>query len=263
MKISEKYLFKYGLSLVGTILLGWVFYKVDSPKAQTNLREPTIFSIGSNQKNPETISRINSLRQILSGHENSVDEFAIELKELNKCYLQDCGFEKTDPRTEYFTLGQKIRQKLLQLQALVQMDEIVDPKVSQMAREFVENSDGHVQEAALDLISTQEPAPENLKAILDHIIKGNDSELIQQALLELRRYPSPEDQETIRQTLAQVILTGAPFVAQAVAEKSELFINSQNIEFFENLTKKIDPQSIVGVSLQSSLREYRRKSSAG
>ncbi len=254
MKTSLKSFLLYGLSLLGTTLLGWAFFKVDHRAVTAPTREPANTSLNS-QKLIE--SPLNSYTT------HPLGEMESELQELNKCYTQDCGNEKEDVRTEYFNLGQKIRQKLLQIQSLIEIDKVEEPQISKMAREFIENSDGHVQEAALDLMSTQEPSNENLQAILDHIIKGNDPELIHQALLELRRYPSVVDQETIRQTLAQVLLTGAPFVAQALAEKSELFINSQNIEFFEKLITQFDPQSLVSVSLQSSLKEYRRKSTAG
>ena len=262
MKTINKTFLKYSLSLVGTFLLGWTFFKVDSPQAKNNSQLPARSPLA---KGPSTLKNEDISSKLKSSlpTENSVSELGSELRLLNKCYTEDCGSEKTDARTEYFNIGQKIRQKLLQVEALVQIDQVVEPQISEMAREFIENSDGHVQEAALDLMSTQAPSPENLKAILEHVLKGNDAELIQQALLELRRYPSAEDQETIRQTLAQVLLTGAPFVAKAVAEKSDLFINSLNVEFFERLTRQIDPQSMVGISLQLSLREFRRKSSAG
>ena len=262
MNLNKKTVLKYSLSLAGTVLLGWVFFKVDSPRSKNNLRSPSHFpnaggaKLNQNESSPIAPKMTDSI-------DPSVGDLGNELRELNKCYTEDCGLEKTDARSSYFNLGQKIRQKLLQIQALVQIDEVAEPKISEMAREFIENSDGHVQEAAMDLMSTQSPSPENLKAILEHVIKGNDAELIHQALLELRRYPSPEDQELIRQTLAQVLLTGAPFVAKAVAEKAELFINDHNLEFFEHLTGQIDPKSWVAINLQSSLREFRRKSSAG
>ncbi len=258
MKTSLKSFLIYGLSLLGTVLLGWAFFKVDHRAVTAPTREPA-----NTTSNAQKLidSPLNS--PLNSYGTNPLGEMASELQDLNKCYTHDCGNEKADARTEYFNLGQKIRQKLLQIQSVVEVDKVEEPHISKMAREFIENSDGHVQEAALDLMSTQEPSAENLQAILDHIIKGSDPELIHQALLELRRYPSVVDQETIRQTLAQVLLTGAPFVAQALAEKSELFINSQNIEFFEKLITQFDPQSLISVSLQSSLKEYRRKSTAG
>ncbi len=262
MKPGIKNFLKYSLSLTGTALLGLIFFKVDSPRSKNNLRAPSSFPKSMATKSQESENPPSTVN-LISQPENSVMGLGAELRELSKCYTQDCGLEKTDARTSYFNLGQKIREKLLQIQAVVQVDQVAEPKISEMAREFIENSDGHVQEAAMDLMSTQAPSQENLEAILEHVIKGYDAELIHQALLELRRYPSVEDQEIIRQTLAQVLLTGAPFVAKAVAEKSELFISEQNLEFFEKLTRQIDPASLVAISLQSSLREFRRKSSAG
>lgn len=262
MKAGTKNFIKYILSLAGTVLLGWTFFKVDSPPAKNSARSPSS-SPQSPASNNIKHDNFQTPLKMGSATANSVGDLGLELRDLKKCYIEDCGSEKTDARTSYFNVGQKIRQKLLQVQALVETEDVAEPNISEMAREFIENSDGHVQEAAMDLMSTQKPSHQNLLAILEYVLKGNDAELIPQALLELRRYPSEEDQELIRQTLAQVLLTGAPFVAKAVAEKSDLFINDKNIKFFESVTQQIDPKSLVAISLQSSLREFRRKSSAG
>lgn len=50
-----------------------------------------------------------------------------------------------------------------------------------LARESLENSDGHVKEAALDLIATQPTSSENLESVLNNVIVDSDPELIEQS----------------------------------------------------------------------------------
>lgn len=185
-----------------------------------------------------------------------------EVRELKKCYIEDCQIQKqkSDPRTEYFTIGQQIRQKLLNILEITNMHKLVDSEISDLAREFIENSDGHVQEIALDLLSTQPTSIENLKAILNNVISGNDAELIEQGLLELRRYHSQEENKFIQQSLASAIVYGAPFVSQTISAHSRLFLNNFNFDYFDDLLKQIDPLTIVGKNLKTALQDFRRVS---
>jgi len=181
-----------------------------------------------------------------------------EVRQLKTCYTDECHLEKSDPRTEYYNLGQKIRLKLLDILEIISANKLIDTNISIFAREFIGSSDGHIQEVALDLMSTQPISRDNLESILNYIINGNDSELIEQGLLELRRYRSQEELEIIQRSLANAMIYGAPFVAQTIAQYSYLFIDNQNFDYFDLIIKQVDPESIVGSNLKTALQDFRR-----
>ncbi len=188
-----------------------------------------------------------------------IQEIKSNLVQHNRCYTEDCSTEEVHPRTAYHEAGQKIKAELIRLRDYVKQQNITDGEVSEIALEALENSDGHVQEVALGLLSTQPTAPENLEAILEKIVRGYDAELIAQALNELQRYNSAADEQRIRAVLAEEMLHGAPFVGQAIAKNISMFLNRDSVSFFESVIEKIVPGSIIYDSLRASIREYRRK----
>jgi hypothetical protein len=189
--------------------------------------------------------------------------FMKEIEKIAACYEKDCGNTTQDPRTDYYNLGRELKLKLDLFVSYVIQNELQDSSIRNLGIQFLAHSDGHVQEAALDLLATQATSPETLEAILQNIIKGIDAELIHQALLELQRYSSLEDQEKIQLTLGEALNHGTPFVALAIAERLNLVLNTQNRMFFKNLMTQLDPQSRIYQSLKVSIQEFDRKYQAG
>jgi hypothetical protein len=147
--------------------------------------------------------------------------------------------------------------------SLVKQGEAKGIEISKIARDFLKNPDGHVQEAALDLLSTQPIYPENLEAILNQVVRASDPELIPQAMLELERYDNPQDQARIHEVFAETLQTGAPFVALVISEHLGDFITAQSYWFYGEILKKLDERTLIHQHLLSTLKEFVRKSSAG
>ncbi len=185
-----------------------------------------------------------------------------ELYRLEECYEHTCEPD-LDERSKFFSVGQKIKSSLLSLLSLVKHGEARGIEISKIARDFLKNPDGHVQEAALDLISSQPTYPENLEAILNEVVRASDPELIPQAMLELERYDDPRDQARIHEVFAEALQTGPPFVAVVIAEHLGDFITAQSFWFYSEILKKIDQQTLIHQHLLSTLKEFARKSSAG
>jgi hypothetical protein len=192
-----------------------------------------------------------------------VNEVQFRIDQLNKCYNEECPMEKVDPRTDYFTIGQKVKAELEALRSHVNANHLVDESVAKIARDALENDDGHVQEVALDIIATQNPSEENLDTILEKVVKGYDDKLIAQAMNELKRYTSEADQEKIRNVLSEEILHGTPFVAQAIAQKIGMFINAKTVAYYKGLADKVGPGTIVYNNLKASIDAFQRGSSEG
>ncbi len=182
-------------------------------------------------------------------------EFATQLAAINACYQsEDCDYPQTDPHSYHFAVGLHLRATLTAFTAWVQREKVGEEAVSQSAREFLASSDGFVQEAALKLMATQEPSPENLQAILDDVLGGYDAELIDLALVQLERYTSVADSDKISAALARAITTGAPFLAREVSVHIAPFLHARNSEFFAQVARDLPEGSIYRINLEASLK---------
>jgi hypothetical protein len=184
---------------------------------------------------------------------NSLRDFLQRLEQLNTCYNGACDYPRTDPRSYEFAVGQELRRSIFQMAEWVRGEALELSEISQAAREFMGSDDGHVQAAALDLLSTQPISNENLQAILQKILQGYDAQLIEHALLELRRYSAPNDRQQIDQALADALLTGAPFVAREVASHIASFISDRNTVFFRQIAVQLPDQSFYRIQLEAAL----------
>lgn len=188
-----------------------------------------------------------------------MDHFAETIDHLNRCYSEDCVPETVAPPTAYYEAGQNIKLELMKLRDFVQANDLTDSRVSNIAIQALDNSDGHVQTVALDLLASQPTSSEALDAILDKVVRGYDAEMIEQAVKELQRYDAPASQEKIRQYLAEEMVTGAPFVSQAIAQHIHPFLNSESISLFQATSEKIGPGTITYDRLQASLKEFQKR----
>jgi hypothetical protein len=188
-----------------------------------------------------------------------MDRFEETIERLNRCYSEDCVPETVSPPTANYEAGQNIKLELMKLRDFVQANDLTDSRVSNVAIQALDNSDGHVQTVALDLLASQPTSSEALDAILEKVVRGYDAEMIEQAFKELQRYDAPASQEKIRQYLAEEMVTGAPFVSQAIAQHIHPFLNSESVSLFQATSEKIGPGTITYDRLQASLKEFQNR----
>lgn len=236
----------------------WFFSRTHPPKRNNSVK-PRV-------ENPQKAvrSRVNKVEAsvVSTSHQvhssepsrQSVREFREALIEIKNCYDLDCDFPKDDARSYSFAVGRKLKETLTEMTAWVLSEKLEDREVDEIAREYVASEDGHVQEAALRLMSTQPPSLENLLAILQNIIQiGYDSRLIPPTLKELQRYTDRQDRERIHQALGEAMLTGAPFVAAEVSVGIAPFINDWSISFFRDLAQQLPEDSVYRRNLEAAL----------
>lgn len=193
-----------------------------------------------------------------------LDAARLELEELKKCYNSEaCPFSKKDSRAYEIEIGQRLKDALNKLTQWVRANHIESAEVSKMAREYLENEDGYVKKAALDLISTQPPSSENLQAVLDHSLNSNDSNLTGQSLMEVQKYQSDEDMAKINQVLSEIMTTGSFMVKNRVAELISTHLNPKNVDYFENYSRTLPLDNPVRTYLNAAINEYRRSQMGG
>ena len=211
------------------------------------------FKFGTQLRKPVAVAQAEEVRPSFQ----SSDDFIIQLKRLRSCETEQCSYPQTDPRSYDFALGKDIKKTLFRFAEWVRSRALESRGVSETAREFLAFEDGHVQAAALDLMSTQPPSLENRDAILKSVIEGYDSELIEQAMLELERYTSASDRDVINQALGRALTTGAPFVARAIVNHISPFVDARSFRLFQDVLAHLPPESIYFEKLEASLSAFR------
>ena len=182
---------------------------------------------------------------------------------LEECYKHEgaCGFNQEDPRAEHYAIGQALKKELLKIQHQVSENNIKNNETLNLAIRFLKVPDGHVKEAALHLLSTQEKSESALDEILNSIISYHDANLIQQAMLELTRYKKDFGNK-IDQALISALKMGSPLVSEQVAKNISLFITESNYNLYRNTLKSLRIGSLSYENLENSLRDFKKKQKA-
>jgi phenylalanyl-tRNA synthetase beta subunit len=153
-------------------------------------------------------------------------------------------------------VGQSLKTELLALYEDTLNRNRRDKRLSEISREFLKISDGHVKEAALFLLSTQEPTPENLNAILESIMNYHDANLIALALMELEKYQGAQYQVQLYENFKSNLKTGSIFVKEALARGIDQFVTLDTRGDFEDLLNEMPLNSRVRQNLKSSLDRF-------
>ncbi|WOX05308.1 hypothetical protein [Microbulbifer pacificus] len=185
-----------------------------------------------------------------------------EILELANCQqTYSCPQDDSDPRASDILAGKMLAEKLRAYADFHQNNDYFDEESSEMVRDFVDHSDGFVQEVAIDLMSMQAPNRENALALIESLQSSYDAKIVNQAMKELQRYP--ELQSQIDQMLAQSLQTGSLYVAQEVALNILPLLNSENVRTFEDVAMKLPQHSLRAKALKSNIREFRLRESGG
>ena len=187
----------------------------------------------------------------------SITKLSEGLDQLQSCYERDCGFPRTDEKSYDFALGQAIQAETVKLTNAVGAVGLHDPALTARAVALLANEDGNVQEGALALLATQPTSAEALEAILERVVGGYDAQLIQQALRELMRYRSDDEQTRIAAALAAAMVTGAPFVAKEVSGGIRPFLSGHTLPEYEDAGAQLPTGSLVRTQLEQAIADFR------
>lgn len=178
---------------------------------------------------------------------------------LDNCYKEKCdSIPSNDPREYELTIGQKIKNRLLYLAEIVEDEKLSSESVSVIARYFLSNPDGHVKEAALQLISTQTPSEKNLESITKNILSYHDMELAEFALTEFQKYYlNAEYRTSIDNSLINTLIGGSLLTRESVSKNIFPFLTAENIERFESFLKTTEPGSKVNSYLGEAIDRFK------
>ena len=214
---------------------------------------------------PPIAQQLAAASQAAASH-NPARIVAGRLQALARCEQQpqNCNLDNSDPRAAHFDLGRRMAAELGHLAMLARagarMDEVDGAGI---ARNHMQNENGHVQEAALELMSALPPDSANADAILTALQQGHDAQIYAQAMRELQRYPDSGVRSRVESTLVETLQTGGHFAGQAVAQDILPFLDSGNVARFQELAEQLPPGSAKRRLLEGTLQEFRLRQSGG
>lgn len=167
---------------------------------------------------------------------------------------------KTDPYAADYARNQQMQALLGQLTQTASQP-AGQPELHRVAAEYLQWSDGHVQSAALALLSALPADPRNVPVITQALQQSFDAPLMRQALQELTRYP--EQKSELQPFFSQVLQTGSFYAAQEVAQGLLPFITPETVVSYKALLTQLDPQSAKAQMLAATLKEYQLRVSGG
>ena len=180
-----------------------------------------------------------------------------------QCYQKDdCDFPSEDPKAYHFAIGQKLKKTLMNIESSISENGVKEEKYQKLGQFFMAVPDGHVKEAALHILSSQEPSKDSFQAIIDGILNFHDPALIRHAMFELERYLGSSHEQKMIQEIAKVLLRGSPSVSKEISRYLVAFINSNSRDVFKEVLFQLHPRSIVYQRIQETLSEYEKRENA-
>jgi len=185
-----------------------------------------------------------------------------QLLELSNCHqTYTCPEDNSDPRASDILWGQMLAEKLQAFADFHRQHDHFDEQTNEIARQFLDHSDGFVQEAAITLLSMQAPNLESGQTLIDALKNSYDAKIMQQAMKELQRYP--ELAPKVDQLYAQSLQTGSFYVAQEIALNILPHLNKSNVSMYEAVADKLPQHSLRAKALKSNIKEFKLQSSWG
>ncbi len=232
----------------------------------TTTEHPSILQTEPNQKPAEENIQQQIAPEITQEEPDNTQQpiSLTQLHFLQSCYNEiDCGYPNNDPRQVTYLIGQDIREELLSLLQRWQKNEIDSEELSQAAIESLNNPDGHVQQAAIEIFSELPTSQNHYTLMFKTLSESYNAKIIKQIMQETQRYSEEKTSAQIDQIFIQQLKTGAPYASQEVAKNLLPFINSNNFILYKETLISLPPKSRKSRLLKSTLEEFERLQTGG
>ena len=187
-----------------------------------------------------------------------------ELKKLKNCANgADCGLPQTDPRSAELELGQRFARTIDKMTLLAQAGIGDETTYQKVAQEYVKHPDGHVQEAALELMAACDPDPQNVASLVAGLTDTHDAQIYRMALMEFSRYDDPQLRNDIDNLLIDTLKTGGHFASQEVANDILPMLNEQNIDKYKTTLTELPANTAKAKALKANIEEFELQQSGG
>lgn len=194
-----------------------------------------------------------------------VESLVTQLEELEQCAkgVVDCALPQADPRSAELELALRLARTIDELTQLSQAG-VGDPQAyDPIAQRYVQHSDGHVQEAALELMATLPPHPQQVTALLAGLQNTHDAGIYRMALLEFERHPEPTIRRRIDAFLMETLRTGGHFASQEVASRLLPLLDENNIDAYRELAAELPQDTRKGQDLRLAIERFEHSRHSG
>ncbi len=224
---------------------------VDSEEYPNNEKEELLVEDDDNDEEINNIIEYNDLFK--------------ELEKLKACSkgISDCNLPQSDPRIAELELGQRIAKTIDSITLISQASTEDISQYHEVAQEFVKHPDGHVQEAALELMATLQPNPDNVTALLDGLSNTHDAAIYRMSIMEFSRHDDPQLKTQIDTLLINTLKTGGHFAAQEVAKDILPLLTKDNVEQYRKVATELPANSAKAKALKANLEEFDMQRSGG
>lgn len=179
------------------------------------------------------------------------------LEKLESCITsQNCPYSHKDSRSYSLQVFNAIASELEAHYRRIQKENIIDERISALARKYMSYDSGHIKEKCLNILSTQQISIDNLNSILNETILYHSDKLIEQAMMELRRYKGQGFDHIIENYFEKVITTSSPSVRESLTKQIIYFIDENNYERFKSLLNRLPPSSNSYGYLKAALERF-------
>ncbi len=178
-----------------------------------------------------------------------------EIQSIESCLQNHCSYDDSDPRSYELSVYKDLGEKLKSFYERVVASGLQDESIAKMARYYLSFGDGHVKEAALELMSTQTPSQSNLSALKKYVFDFHDPLIVAQGMGELRKYVKKYDDE-VNQIISGVLATGSISAREEVAKGLFPFINKDNYQKIVSLRSKYKKGSRVYRLISQALIQF-------
>lgn len=243
---------------VGTI------HRVEEPKHTTN-KAINDKLVGKSSQSSVT-SAIAGESRDPAGSRSAIAKMRTELDEIRACYQKDdCDYSQADPRAYDLAVGQDLKNKLQELKQQVIEENLDDPLIEQIALQYLAVPDGHVKEAALDLLLTQDPSETGLEIVLDEVFGFYDSRLVAGGISYINNFSnlSPELELRISVVVRKAITQGSPNLAREITKNLLSLLNDSNYQQYQAMLAELSPRSREFRQVQAALSEFSRRRQGG
>lgn len=236
---------------IATLLAVWTNAPSVTPDVST---VPRTAAKWTEARQPQNTLRIKTVSMRAPASSKKID-VVDELTALNECYKSEtCDFPQADPRSYEVELSKAVAKKLKEFRLGYRRD----PRAARIARLFMRNSNGFVQDEALKLFAELPISKENLQAITDGLYNTPDALIIEKALPELQRYMGSHYEATVHSFLSTTLATGAHFSAETVSQNISPFITRSSYSKYKNASDLLPAGATTKRNLNSALRDFKR-----
>lgn len=231
-------------------------------------RSPSARGPASEEATPKRVVASESPNEAEPSSANSPQPLSgawARLKGFQECVrTQACDYAQDDPKSYDFAVHREWTDFLRSLKGEVGRDSRTDAVLAELARESMNAHDGHVQEAALELLAALPEDPRNLEAVVRGLeVNDSDPLILSQASAEMKRYLGTPAEELVHGFLERTLRSGAHFTAEQAGVVAKEFIHEASIERYRRLLQEIPPETAKARNLRAAVSDFELRRSGG